>query len=176
MRRLVTSVALAVTALPGIAAAAEPPCLTSAEFSSLAGYALPSVISGTTQRCAATLPTGAFLRQNGRDLASRYGEGKTAAWPGAKAAFLKLSASGSSDTAGIFKSMPDSSLQPMLDALIEGMVGQQIKPERCATIDRVVRLLAPLPPENTAELIAVAAGLGSQTGKARVGQFSLCPA
>ena len=64
----------------------------------------------------------------------------------------------------------------MIDAVMEGMVSQQIPVERCATIDRVVRLLAPLPPANTADLIALAVGLGAKSGKAKVGSFSVCPA
>ena len=64
----------------------------------------------------------------------------------------------------------------MADAFISGLVGQQLPTERCSVIDQLVRLLAPLPPENTAELIAVAAGLGARTGRARIGNFSICQA
>ncbi len=92
MRQFIALAAAALTALPGIAAAAEPPCLTPAEFTALSSYALPSIITGTTQRCAATLPADAWLRRNGGQLAARYAAAKPAAWPGAKAAFLKLSA------------------------------------------------------------------------------------
>jgi hypothetical protein len=64
----------------------------------------------------------------------------------------------------------------MVDGLIEGLVGQQIPPEKCAMIDQVIRLLSPLPPENTAELIALAAGLGSEKGGKTANTFKLCPA
>jgi hypothetical protein len=173
--RYLAGISLALA--PIAAAAAEPPCLTSAEFTALSSYALPSIITGTTERCAATLPSSAWLRRNGNQLAARYAMGKPAAWPSAKAAFFKIGGSaGNADAASLLKSLPDSSLQPMLDALIAGMVGQQLPAERCSVIDRLVRLLAPLPPENTAELIAVAAGLGAKTGRAKLGNFSICPA
>ncbi|HEX7753382.1 MAG TPA: hypothetical protein VF440_13400 [Novosphingobium sp.] len=181
MRRPIATLAIALTALPGMAQAAEPPCLTAAEFTDLASYGLPSVITGATQRCAAALPAGAWLLRNGGQLSARYAASKAAAWPGAKAAFLKMSSAGGQEASGLIKGLPDTTLQAMLDGVIEGMVGQRLPTARCATVDRVVRLLAPLPPENTAELIALAAGLGSKAsgagaGDIKAGGFRLCPA
>jgi len=175
MRTPATLAALALAILPGLAQAAEPPCLSAGEFASLAGYTMPSIISGTTQRCAATLPPGAYLRTSGGELSARYARRKAGEWPGAKSAFLKLAA-GSPDTARIFQTMPDESLQKVVDAMVEGMVSQQIPLERCTAIDRIVRLLSPLPPENTAELIAVTVGLGSKTGGGKLGKIGVCPA
>lgn len=166
---------LALALVPAAARAAEPPCLTPREFTSLAGYALPSVINGTAQRCAATLPADAFLRRSGGDLAARYAQGKAANWPEAKEAFLKLGGAGGPEAGKAMRSLPDQTLQLMADGLVEGMIGQNLPTERCIAVDRVVRLLSPLPPSNTAELIALAAGLAARSGKARVGAFSLCP-
>lgn len=176
MRTFVNLAATVLALTPVAASAAEPPCLTAPEFSALSSYALPSVITGTAERCAATLPANAWLKRNGSQLAARYGAGKAAAWPAAKAAFFKFSAgSANPDATNMLRSLPDTSLQPMLDALIAGMVGQQVPTERCGAINRLVQLLAPLPPENTAELIALAAGLGAKSGRAKLGNFSLCP-
>lgn len=174
MRCLPLAVAAALIVIPGVAQAAEPPCLTSGEFASLSSYALPSMIRGTAQRCAAVLPGNAFLRQGSDQLASRYDARKSASWPGAKAAFLKIGAATNPQAADLFKLMSDDALQPMVDSLIQGMVGQQLPTTRCGAVDRLVMLLAPLPAENTAELIGLAAGLGAKDGKARVGQFSIC--
>lgn len=177
MRSLALLAPLAIALAPIAAQAAEPPCVTSAEFTALSSYALPSIITGTTERCAATLPADAWLRRNGAQLAARYGAAKPAAWPVAKAAFFKISGdSANADTAKLLRSLPDSTLQTMLDAVISGMVGQNVPADRCGVIDRLVQLLAPLPPENTAELIAMAAGLGAKSGRAKVGSFRLCPA
>lgn len=175
MRTVITGLAIALTFVSSTVQAAEAPCLTPAEFTSLATYGLPSVISGVTQRCASTLPAGAWLPENGTPLAARYAAAKPGAWPGAKAAFMKLGAS-KRDGADLFSKLPDRSLQPMVDGLIEGLIGQQIPLQRCQTIDRVVRLLSPLPPENTAELIALAAGLGAKSGAEASGKLKLCPA
>ncbi len=176
MHRLTATLAATLIALPGIAQAAEVPCLTSTEFASLSSYALPSVIRGTAQTCAAVLPGDAFLRKGSDQLANRYDASKIAAWPGAKAAFLKIGVSTNPQAADLFKIMPDETLQPMLDSLIQGMVGQQLPTDRCTAVDRLVLLLSPLPAASTAELIGLAAGLGAKGGKARIGQFSICTA
>ncbi len=165
-----------LAALPTLAHAATPPCLTAGEFTSLATYALPSVISGTAQRCSGQLGATAYLRRSGEELAARYQQRKAAAWPGAKAAFLKLSASTNVEANNLIRNLPDASMQPMLESLMEGMVSQRIPLERCTTIDRAIRLLAPLPAENTAELIALAVGLGARTGGGTIGAISVCPA
>lgn len=176
-RNLATLGCAALLTAPGIAAAAESaaPCLTPAEFTSLSSYALPSVITGVAQQCTQTLPGEAYLTRSGSQLAQRYAARKAASWPGAKAAFMKFSGS-NAEAAQLFKAMPDESLQPLLDGIITSMIATKLPTTQCATIDRFVSLLAPLPPENTAELIALAAGLGARSGKARVGQFSLCTA
>lgn len=175
MRKMLRASVVALAVLPGLAHAAEPPCLTAAEFTGVASYALPSVITGTTLRCSATLPANSYLRSNGAQLAARYATAKPGVWPVAKTAFLKISTTSDQAANAMIASLPDQSLQTMLDAVIEGAISQQIPTERCSTIDELVRVLAPLPPENTAELIALAAGLGAQSDKAKVGGFKLCP-
>jgi hypothetical protein len=175
MRRLTTLAAAWLTVVPGVAGAAEPPCLTPAEFTSLAGYAMPSIISGTSQRCAPTLGPDAFLRRGGQDLAARYARQKPSHWPGAKAAFLKFSSTLDSGIGGQFRNMADAPLQGILEGMVAGIVSQQIPLERCGAIDKVVRLLSPLPSENTAELIAVATGLISQSGRPKLGKINICP-
>jgi hypothetical protein len=176
MRKMIAGLTMALAALPGMAHAATPPCLTAAEFTSLASYGLPSVITGATQRCAATLPADAWLKQNGTQLSARYAQAKPRVWPGAKAAFMKFSDTGDKQAGDLIKTLPDATLQAMLDGLVEGMIAQQLPTKDCGMVDRLVRLLSPLPPENTAELIALAAGLGAKSGQARTGKFSLCPA
>jgi hypothetical protein len=176
MRRRIRLIGLALIAAPGIAQAAEPPCLTAREFTDLSSYALPSIITGTTERCSAALGPDAYLKRSGTALASRYAAAKPAAWPGAKAAFLKLSGGTNSQAGDLLRTMPDNSLQPIVDAMIVGMIGQQVQTERCGTIDRFVRLVAPLPPQNTAELIALTVGLGSRSGGGKLGKLTICAA
>lgn len=176
MRRFAAFAAALSTMLPTLAQAAEAPCLTPSEFTAVSTYAMPAIIDGTVQRCGSTLSPDAFLRRDGRSLAQRYAVLKPRAWPGAKAAFLKISAGKGGEMGDMLRGMPDSSLQPMLDAFVSGAVSQQLPLQRCGAVNRVVELLAPLPPENTAELIALATGLGSQAGQARFGMITICSA
>jgi hypothetical protein len=177
LRYLAGLAVMALVAAPVAGQAAGQPCLTSAEFTALSNYALPSIITGTTQRCAASLPADAWLRRNGNQLAARYAAAKPAAWPAAKSAFLKLGGNGANnETAGLIRSLPDNSQQQMADLFIAGLVSQRLPIDRCGVIDRLVRLLAPLPQENTAELIALAAGLAAKTGRARLGDLRICSA
>jgi hypothetical protein len=172
MRKLATLAAVLLTVAPGMAQAAQQ-CLTPAEASSLAAYALPAAISGTTKRCAPSLSPSAFLPRGGAALASRYAARKTQNWPAAKAAFFKIGSSKDEGSA-LLKTLPDPSLQQMLDAIIEGMVAQEIPLAKCGDIDRVVGLLAPLPAQNTADLIAVVLGLTGKSGKAQTEKFAIC--
>ncbi len=167
--------AITLAVLPGIAFAADPPCLTAAEFAAVSNYALPSVISGTVQRCSSALPAEAFLKRSGGELTARYTAGKAGAWPLAKAAVLKIAVAEHPEAADMMHSLPDETLQQLADAMIAGMVGQRLPVERCGMVDRLVRLLAPLPAANTAELIGVAAGLASRTGRASFGKLNICP-
>lgn len=171
MRKLASFCVALLATLPGVAQAAQP-CLTPAEASSLAAYALPAAISGTTKRCAPTLSATAFLPKGGAELASRYAARKLQNWPSAKAAFFKIG--GKDDSAKMLATMPDASLQQMIDAIIEGMVAQEIPTARCAEIDRVVGLLAPLPAQNTADLIAFLLGIAGKSGEAESGKFAIC--
>ena len=68
----------------------------------------------------------------------------------------------------------DDKPEQMLDAIIEGMVAQEIPTEKCGQIDRVIGLLAPLPAQNTADLIAVVLGIAGKSGKAQTDKFSIC--
>lgn len=175
MRAFTAAAALVATLTAQTALAAEPPCLTPGEFTALSTYALPSMITGTTQRCAASLPADAWLKRNGPALAQRYARIRPAAWTRAKPAVLKLAGSTGGQTAEVFRAMPDANLQQMADAFIEGLVTQRVPADRCSVIDRMVRLVSPLPPENTAELIGLTVGLTSRsTGGGRFGALRIC--
>ncbi len=174
-RGIVASLAAAAAMLPGIAMAAEPPCLTPTEFTALATYALPSIITGTVQRCDATLPVDAFLKTDGARLAARYGPASDAAWPAAKVAFLKLTGGGDQGSGSLIHGLSDNAMQQIVDTAIAAKIGDALPTERCGTANQLIRLLAPLPPESTAGVIALAVGLGTKSGR-KIGPFAVCPA
>ncbi len=179
MRVLNRGMAIALAAAlpaPALAVAAEPPCLSAQEFTAVSTFALPGVIRGAAQRCAAVLPGDAFLRNQSETLANRYSAGRDRAWPQAKAAFFKLGGNMDPQASNMLKAMPDESLKPFVEGAVTSMVGQQLPTERCSAVDRLIMLLSPLPAESTAEVIGLAAGLGARTGQARLGKFAICKA
>lgn len=171
--RLIAGMALALA--PAMAHAADAACLSTGEFTALATYALPDVIAGTAQRCSASLPPHAFLRDNGASLAQRYASARTTAWPGARAAFLKIAAPSEGDAAQLMQTLPDANLQQMLDALVSGIVARNVPVDRCDALDLMIHAVSPLPPQSTAEVIGLAVGLGSRTGRGKLGPITLCP-
>lgn len=174
MKNLFRLCALASLLAPTLAAAAdEAPCLQPAEFAAFSAYALPSAIRGAQLRCDPVLGKAAFLATGGDKLAARYDAGKAAAWPTAKAAFLKIGSD--RQTAELFRTLPDQNLQPLVDSLITGMVVQQLPADRCAALDRLLMLLSPLPPSSTSEIVTIVFDLAGRDGRAKIGKFAVCP-
>ena len=172
--RIAAILAAAAFAIQSTAAqAGEASCLTSKQADSLAGYALPSVISGAAKRCSATLTDSSYLKTHGPALAERYAARKDATWPSAKAAFLTMS-KGRDGADKIFSTLPDSSLREMVDVVFEGLVAQEIPVDGCDKIDNFVRILAPLPPENTAELVVLLIGLSPAAKSGKPGKLAIC--
>lgn len=173
MRLPALLVAAAIALQPTLSHAAETTCLTEKQAALLAGYALPSVITGATKRCSASLNGQSFLKANGPELAKRYSARKDETWPAAKSAFLTIS-KGKDDASKVFGQLSDSSLREMLDVVLEGMVAQEIPVTDCGKVDNFVRLLAPLPAENTAELVVMMVGLATEDKPAKPGKLALC--
>ena len=161
-------------ATPALAQTAAQPCLTKGEFTALATYAMPSAIEGVTKRCAGTLGTDAYLAKNGNALTVRYAKDKNAAWPQAKAAFFKFSASKGDQTTNFMRQLPDESLRPIVDTVVEGMASQEIALKDCAAIDEFVRLLAPLPARNTAALLTLIIAFADEPDAGKLGGFTIC--
>lgn len=170
LRRHLALVAPALfAAMPGMAEAAQASgqaCLTRPEATGLVAYALPQVIRGSGKRCQTSLPSGSFLTANAGAMAQRYETQKAGYWPQAKQAFLKVGSAKDPGMAQMFRSMPDDSLQKLLDVAVEGIVVQAIPLNSCTTIDTAASLLAPLPPENLAGVIALAIEVGRKAAPA----------
>jgi hypothetical protein len=150
------------------AAAEAQPCLTEAEAQSLITAVLPDVFQQVGRNCSAVLPENATLRGGLPPLVARYQAPADLAWPQAMAAFGKI---GGKDMAAIDPKL----LRPMMGPMIAGAIAQDIKPRDCATIDRAIGLMSPLPPANTAGLIVLLATVAGGKDK-KDSPFSICPA
>jgi hypothetical protein len=176
MRSAVIALTTAMLVVPQVAQAAEPPCLTPKEATAVAAYAMPSVISGTVQRCAPVLGKDSWLARSGSGLAGRYAERKAAVWPEAKAAILKVAGGSGDPMMDMVRSMPDDSLRPFADSLVVAGIAEKLPANRCAPINRFLSLIAPLPPESTAELVALTLGVLSRSDKPKIGKLPICKA
>ncbi len=159
-------------ALPVAATAAEKPCLTPTEARGLMQVILPDVITTVASSCKATLPSGSFLARSGADMATRYRTNSGTNWPVAKLAFLKLAG----PSADLLKSMPDDASKALISAGIANAMSDGIKPEQCSYIDRAMSALAPLPPENMADLAIALLELANARGAKTASPLTLCPA
>lgn len=168
------TLALALAMTPCAAMAAEPMCISKAEATSLIAYSLPQAINGTAKRCAPSLPADAFLRTKGPGLAARYAPQKDRYWPKAKPALLKaLNTQGGGGSSNMMTGLPDDTLRQMADVFVEGFVSQRIAPKSCKQLDLAIDLLSPLPPENTAGLIALSMDVAGSADP-KLGKVTLC--
>ena len=180
LRTIAHSFALlaAGVAMPAHAAAqaAEAQCLAPAEVRALATFAMPSILSGLIDRCTTEVGASGFMTTQGRNLVANYAVHKDSAWPTARKAFFRLagSKSDSSEATDMMAKMPDAALQPFVEGIIGGMIGAKLKPGQCAIADKMMRLLAPRPPENTSELLGTILELAGADKKSGPGGLSIC--
>lgn len=171
MKRLSTlAAAVALLASP---AAAQRACLTDVEAESLATVILPDVIRETGRLCQGRLSARSLLRNPGGPLVERYQAAADRAWPAAQQAIVKLS-----DPA-VTLLLASEYARPVLSSLIAPQVVGRIAVEDCPTVDRLVTLLEPLPPANTAGVIVAAIRADQRKRgdrKASGPELPLCPA
>ena len=148
---------LGVTA--STAAQAQTACIPQREAEALSLVVLPGVIDAASRTCAAHLPATALLRNPERVIAS-YRSASEKAWPLALQGFVKLSGP---EVGGFLQGEAGKA---MLLAMITPMLASMVKPEDCASADRILNYLTPLPPANTAGLLVTIYDL-SQNGRAK---------
>jgi len=156
------------------AAAAQAQCLTEPELSGMAGFTLPSVLQGVMTKCQPSLSPHGFFATRGDAMIARYAQDKDAAWPAAKAAFMKFGADKDDKTMKQVARLPDDKLKPFVEGMVEQMVGDEIKPSSCVAIERVAGLLDPLPATNTAQLVGFILALVGQDKKGGSSKLNVC--
>lgn len=169
----------ALAALAGLAsaqAAVAQDCLTRPELTGMVTYALPVVMDGAMKACRPSLSPQGYFATQGPALIQRYAERKQQAWPLAKAALLKIGDTKDAGMKAMVAGLPDSALQPFAEGMVAQMVTEGIKPDQCVAIERATRLLSPLPPENTAELLTFIVGLADKPRPGKKAALPLCPA
>jgi len=182
IRKVMAAAAVGALWLAEVSAAAQAPaCLSEREVTSLVTYALPVVINGAMKTCRPALAPDGWFATQGPSLVQRYAARKGAAWPEAKAALIKL---GGNDARmkDMVASLSDEALQPFAEGMVAALVTKGIKPGQCKAIERATRLLSPLPPENTAEIVTFILVLADKpkvrgaVGAPQKSDLPICPA
>ena len=179
LRSIAAVTALASLACANVAAAQNANCLSEREVVSLVTYALPVVMDSAIKTCRAQLSPQGYFAMEGPALVQRYAARKGTAWPEAKAALLKIG--GKDDKMkDMVASLSDEALQPFAEGMVAQLIAKGIKPGQCTAIERATRLLSPLPPENTAELLTFVIVLAEKpkagaTGTPRKSDLPICP-
>ena len=144
MMRLLAAMLLA--AIP-TTALAQTPCLSRTEAEAITLVAFPDIIRETGRVCTA-LPASSLVRRNSGAFIARYEAEADRAWPAARDAIAKLS-----DPQIALLLLQSDYARPLITPLMALQVVGRIQPTDCPTIDRIVTLLEPLPPRNTAGIV-----------------------
>lgn len=157
-------------AVPASAAPAQGSCLAPAEAQALLTSFLPDIIRSLADTCRPSLPADAFLVRSGGALADRYAPEARTAWRTGRIAAAKIA--GDDD---LFRKLDDETARKVFAAGVSGEIAKDVKAKDCATVDRVLYALEPLPPANMSMLIGTlmeAVGRDNKPGK---GKFPICP-
>lgn len=168
IRRLIA--ASLAAAMPAAAQAQAVSCIPPAEAQALLTSFLPDIIRSVEETCRPSLPADAFLIHSGGALAERYGAEAQRAWKMGRATAVKIG--GGED---LFGKLDDETVRKVFGAGISSEITKGLKASDCATVDRVLEALEPLPPANMSMLIRVVLEASSRDGKTGKGKFPLCP-
>ena len=174
-RPLTAMLALAALTIPQVASAAT--CLEEKEVSGIVAFATPGVLETVSNTCKPHVGSKGFIATRADAMVANYGANRDAAWPLAKAAFLKFSGSGNekADKAQeLMAKLPDDVLKPLVEAAISTAVSDDVKPEQCGQIERLMEVMNRIQPQDSADLIATLMSLVGGGKSAR--SFQICPA
>lgn len=169
----------AATLLALLAAIASPAqaqrnCVTPAEAEALTLVALPEVILEAGRVCGPSLPATSLLRRPTGAFIAKFQAEADRAWPAARTAIAKVV---DPSAAPLLES---GYARPLLTSLIVPQLLGRVEARDCSTIDRLVRLLSPLPPRNVAGVVVTTLGwLKAERARGKrvdVPDLPLCPA
>lgn len=157
------SVSLGILALASSAGAqaaeAKADCISEQEISAIVVYVMPQLVAAAQKGCAGELSPTGFFATGGAAMSQRYAETADAAWPLARSAFIKFGGGSKDREMREMVTLPDAALRPLLDAVLEQKVAEEIKPKSCHDIERLAEVVNAIEPGTTGALIGVVAAL-----------------
>ena len=161
MTRTLLAPALALVALSGaqaVQAQAQTACVAPEDLADAVIYMMPTAYDAALKSCGSQIAPESFLRSTkGKTFVEGFRAQQNARWDGAfrfLKVFVASELKGDESMMRMVTAMPPESLRPFLDAMLGQMIGQEIKPDTCAKIERGAALVSPLPVENVGGLVA----------------------
>ncbi len=157
---LIAAAAIAALIPTQVQAQSAAGCLTEREVAQMAIYAVPSLVQGVRGKCANRLSSGGFLATKGDIFAQKYAALQSETWPVAKSAILKFvggkdaAQTKANDPFAMFAALPDTSVRPLVDAMIAQKIGEEVKPDQCGNIERGMQLASVMSPRDSGAMIA----------------------
>lgn len=155
------ALALAALATAQTAQAQQPACVPSADLGDAAVYAMPIAFDAVQTACANRFTRDGFMATGGEAFITEFRVRQDKAWPGAfrliktfMAGEDGAEASFDENFGAMLASLPEEALRPFVDGLVGQMIATEIKGDSCAKIERGLELIAPLPTDNVAGLLA----------------------
>lgn len=173
MLKKFASISAAIALLSGTTVQAAEPgqCMSPETAESLITYVLPVALDAARNKCASSLPATAALLQTDSAQMQRYVEASQKAWPEAGTAIGLLVGQ------DLPENMDVEALRPFIDAMIPAMLTKEIKEKDCPSIDKVYKLLEPLPTSNIASLTVMLVQLGNNDKEgSEKSAFNICKA
>lgn len=162
-------VALGLIALSQPYAAFGQECVPQEDLSDGIVYAMPLIVQAVEGRCSKTLSADGYLAMQGHRLKDKFAAHQNDAWPGALRLINHFAGSEEPGITELVQALPEDAVRPFVDAIVVEKIGAEIKPKDCSRIERGLKLLEPLPPTATAELIAILASMEKSE------DLGLCP-
>lgn len=151
------------------AAPAAQQCVSGAEAEALVITAVPALVATLRVVCTPQLPASSLLLQPNSQFLAKYQAESDSAWPLAKQGLGKV---GGPD----LKPLLESQLaRPALAGMVGPLFAAQFKPQDCAPTDRLVTMLAPLPPRNAAAALVAFLQMAGERRKADPAKKDLLP-
>lgn len=174
--------AAAILALSQPVVAQGTTCVESADLSDAATYTMPLLVEALQTKCADVLPADGFVLGQGDAFAEGFMPLNDAAWPGARRFLMTfieqdtgVNADGDDASRGfveLMASIPGEDMRPFVEAIVREMIAEDIKPATCGDVERILPLIAPLPPENFGPLLSTILGFVAENDD----DLKLCPA
>ncbi len=156
--------ALAAVALPSSAIAQEQRCIPREDSQAVVANLLPALLESAARTCGPQIGQG-YLAANSAALAQRLAPQAQRNWPQAKDTLEYV----------MKTELPDNEavLQFGRQALAEGITSK-LDRDACLAVDRLTEQLAPLPPQNFANVFALFLELGMSRNEDT--ELKICPA